>query len=462
MRLLVSCIDGGSLKEVVCNQKTDTSVKTALQPLHVESHLGHGLNHALEKIHVVSKDFIIVVRANGVAELVRTTSSPKEYPEDKPEESKSEEDKKATEEIAVEFPEFDITSFEIVDMVTGLLDDTRLEPLYKDSKKRTKLVDGFVTLVPLPNKLNTYFLASKSGLVHIITHNRKSNKLIKETTLEVKAPLEFAQLYDLGKKFKNYVFGYGGEENLVKLVELSFDFSKLTQIWEAKNVKNDRLDMRVPIWPIGLKFLGPLKSDKIDKNKLNYQFLVMTRYSHLGKYKTQHGMRPVEYKQLSSDCEPLSNLELIGEDITELGNAKVDNFSDISFITTDTRKDVLKYSHDGRLLFKYGKSDIVGAPTFVSIYNNQYLLEGGLDRYLRVYDIAKNIRIAKVYVGSKINFIAMVDGEDVEMPLTEAERKKAVKLAKRKFDPEEEEEDAEQLWDQLENKMSKKQMRSKN
>ncbi|CCE65897.1 hypothetical protein TPHA_0N01160 [Tetrapisispora phaffii CBS 4417] len=443
MRLLVSCIDNGSLKEIVCNQNTDTSVQTGLQPLHVEMHLAQGLGSYVEKMCLVSPKIILLARANGAIELVQIETVAKYNDEDKKNSS-------------LPLPEFEVSSFEVVDKLDGFTDNSRIEHLFKNSKKRTRVNDGFVTLSPMPHSVDTFFVATKSGLIHVIKVDEKTNKLSKVSSLEVKAPLEFAQLYDLDINSDRIVFGYGGEENIVKLVELEKDFSSLKEIWEAKNVKNDRLDMRVPVWPVGLKFLLPYNGKDKDSTKLNYQFIIITRYSHLGKYRTQHGRKPMEYIDLLPNREPLTSLKLIYENVTEQGNAETEDFNDIEVVTTDTKKDVMKFDHSGRLLCKFGKQDIVGASKFIDVDDQKYLLQGGFDRYLRIFDLQSNKRTVKIYVGSKIQSVLVLDDEEVEIPDDPNSPEYAKKMRKLKREQQTKEDNEEELWDSLD-KRSKKQ-----
>lgn len=71
MRLLVSCVDSGSIKEVLCNIGTDTSVQSALQPFHVAPHLAEGLKAYVDRMWVISEDEAILARNSGVVELVK-------------------------------------------------------------------------------------------------------------------------------------------------------------------------------------------------------------------------------------------------------------------------------------------------------------------------------------------------------------------------------------------------------
>ncbi|KOG99410.1 ribosome biosynthesis protein NSA1 [Saccharomyces eubayanus] len=448
MRLLVSCVDNGSIKELLCNVGTDTSVQTALQPFHVAPHLAEGLKSHINKIWMISKDEVILARNSGVVELVKISKHAKEN--EVAETAVKEESKGVMDPL----PKFDISEFEIVSSLSNLLNDLKLEQLSKKSVKRTKLVDEFVTLCPLKNEpLNSTFVAAtKSGSLHIIK-KEKDGKLNKLASLELKAPLEFLQLYDLEEAHDDKIlFAYGGEENLVKLVEMESDFTSLEQVWEAKNVKNDRLDMRVPVWPMALKFLKP-SPNQTDKDKLNYQFSAISRWSHLIKYSTQHGRKPFAQIDLLPNRDPLSQMEVFdthGKNVvSSLGNLQSGSFDELNVITTDLKRNVFKFDGKGKMLSKIGRDDITGTSTYVHVHGGKYLLQGGLDRYVRVFDIKTNKMLVKAYLGSRINAIIMLDDTEIEMPLS-ASAKAAKEKQKRKIA--EIEDDADDLWTKLEGK----------
>ncbi|QLL34961.1 hypothetical protein HG536_0H03360 [Torulaspora globosa] len=441
MRLIAGCSDNGSLKEVICDAGTDTSKKTALQPLSVKSSLLQGLKCSIDRICVISSRRMILGRNNGVLELVSIERTKHIDGEQENAEHGSKEGTTGA---------FEISKFEVIDSIAGMLDNSRLAPFYEKSKKRVRLSDGFVSICPLPGSNNEYFVATRSGLISIIQLGDNLKKLTKIGTLEVKAPLDFAQLCDTEpNEAGDYVFGYGGEENLVKLVRMKRDGSSLSQFWEAKNVKNDRLDLRVPVWPIGLKFLSAYSPSDADPSKPDYQFVVVTHWSHLAHYRTQHGRKPLAYKDLLPNREPLTALELIGEDITELGNLKVADFANFSFVTADLKHNVYKFDIDGKPIMKFGKSDITGASSFLGIYKQKYLLQGGLDRYIRIFDLATGSRLVKVYTGSKINSLVMLDSEEIGQ-IDDS----GPKLAKRKSVVQDEETliaQDDELWERLEN-----------
>lgn len=445
MRLLVSCRDNGMLKELGCNLGTDTSKKDALQPIFVKDSMANGASNFINCWYSLEIEHskTIIVRNNGSIQLAKMTYKPMENIE------------------TVENIEWEIVS-ELVE--PNLLNDSILESIYKKSTKRTKLNDEFITFKPLNENETKFILATKSGLIHII--KLENDELTKVVSHKIKAPLDFLQIYDNENVKENedeLLFAVGGEENLVKLIKLTDNFEKLEMIWEAKNVKNDRLDMKVPIWPIALKFLDPKPTNGKSnvENKLNYQFVVITRWSHLGIYQTQHGKKPLQYIDLLPNREPLTSLEFITTnkndeefELTKMGNLRSHDLTNFQFITTDTKKDVMKFNEKGRLLGKFGKSDIVGASNFIQFVDGtDYLLQGGLDKYLRVFDVNTLKTLVKVYIGSKINYIELLDDIELELPEVEDSNEKKTKDQKKKRNiaiVEETEEDAESLWESLE------------
>ncbi|CCD25516.1 ribosome biosynthesis protein NSA1 NDAI_0F01980 [Naumovozyma dairenensis CBS 421] len=437
MRLLVSCVDSGSIKEIVCNQGTDTSIQTSIQPFHISTNLSQGSSNAIDQIAQVTTKTLLLARCNGAIELVQTVGKTMNLEND---------------------ISFETNDYEILDKIEGLTDDSKLAPLYEKSKKRTKLRDGTISLslVKKYKKIVTYISATKSGMVHIIDIEN-NRKLVLKNTFQLKAPLDFLQLYDfyeVEKPQEKYVFAYGGEENLIKLVEINSNFTEIKQIWEAKNVKNDTLDLRVPVWPIGVKFLRPFEKEGSDfKNQLNYQFLAVTHWSHLGKYRTVHGRKPMEYIDLLPDREPLTSFILSGNDLSRLGNLQSSDFADAKFFISDTKKNVFQFNSTGRLLKKFGKGEITGASSYINVYGNKYLLQGGLDRYVRVFDLQHGNSLSKVYLGGKINFITVLDTDEVVVPVKEDAKSKKAK--KRKMLEEETEQDADKLWDQLDTSSKK-------
>ncbi|SCU81257.1 LAFA_0C03642g1_1 [Lachancea sp. 'fantastica'] len=431
MRLLVACDDSGSIKEVLCNRKTDTSVQTAPQPFHIGTHLTEGLANRVEIMQKVSDDSILVARANGTVQVLKLDLV------SRPEENQNS-------EIG---PNFDISDLKVVSSVQGLLDDSVLLELHKKSKKRSTPRDGFIALQTVPGASDKVVCASKSGHIHILS--LKDNKLHIFKSHAVKAPLEFVQFYDnqidVASKKRFTTLAYGGEENLIKLAKLSPNFDKLEQFWQAKNVSNDKLDLKVPIWPMQLKFMNP--TPDADVNGDDYHFLALNRLGHIREYDTKRGRKPKSSHPLLPKNEIATNLQVLNTDLTPLGNIKSESFDNLEVLITDSKRNVLACDTSPRTIGKYGAGEITGATTFVSVVEKKYLLQCGLDRYVRIFDVESRALLCKVYLGAKASSVLLIDDQEVEVPQPESSEKKR-KVKDR--DVEAEALEDEEIWTTLE------------
>ena len=430
MRVLLASDDSGSLKEIIFNRGTNTSIKTALQPFHIDIHLNQGLSNRIDKIYHVSDSLLLLARHSGSLELVSSKRVSKDVDE--------------TNE-----PKYDVTEFELQDLISGLFDQSVLDTLSSKSKKKSKIEDQFVELYLIKKSAkNPIFLAAtKSGNVTIIEVDLHSTKISKIASHKIKAPVEFVTLYDLDKSDK-FVMAYGGEENLVRLIELSSDFKEISDIWAAKNVPFDNIGLRVPAWDVALRFL------ESEKNGV-YNFITITKYAQLRKYSTNaEDCRPVQSITLLPKGEQLNSCKIIG-DTSPLGNFQSSNFDELEFLAADSRKDVYQFNGKGRLLRKIAKGDITGFASCIAV-TDKYLLQGGLDRYVRIFDLADYKLLAKIFTGGKVSDIILLEDNDLELPLTEKQLKmKKKKEAKRSIVEADEDAENEDLWNKLESKKRK-------
>lgn len=434
MRILIASDDSGSLKEVICNKNTDTSVKTALQPFHLEAHLKQGLNNRINKVCMIDQENLLLGRNNGVIELVSRVTICKEVEQDKS-------------------PNYDVSEFDVKDFIGGLFDQSSLDELSKKSKKRSPMKDEFVELYQLPGKDHTFMAACKSGSIIFFEADLETLKLKRIGEQKLRAPMEFVTLYDLNidLEYDSYVFAYAGEENLVKLIQIPSDFGSVDTIWSAKNVAFDRLGLRVPAWDVALRFLQ-------SSEKSVFKFMTITKYSHFRQYSTdQEDCRPINSVDLLPNREPLSSL-LVLHNRSPLGNSLEQDFEKVEFLTTDIKHDVFHFSAQGRLLRKIGKGDISGYASTIMIKKN-YLLQGGLDRYVRVFDLTSFRLIIKVFSGGKISALELLDDKELKLPLSQEEIKKGKKNFKRKLTADEHEVENDDLWEELENTSNKKKSR---
>lgn len=430
----MACDDSGSIKELICNKNTDTSVQKALQPFHVEAHLSEGLNSRVQLMKLTADGLLLAARANGSIQLIQVTRDSRDMEGKDP----------ATES------QFEVSHLQVVSSVLNLFDESRLVALHKQSKKRSKPRDGFVALDLIPGTANRVMCATRSGRVHVLA--LKDNTLELLTSNSVKAPLEFAQVYDFSenkpgnkkRKSKSATFAYGGEENLVKICQFSSDYKKIEQVWEAKNVSNDRLDLKVPIWPMKLRFLEPATG--VEEGKVNYQFVTINHLGHFRQYKTSVGRKPIKSYPLLAKNESATQLCALNCELTASGNIKSDTFENLELVTTDSKKNVFSFNARSEMLGKYGNGDITGYASFIDVCDQKYLLQGGLDRYVRVFDPKTRAQICKCYTNSKVSSILLIDDDEVQIPQPENSKKRK---SKEEYAEEAAQED-EQIWSVLE------------
>ncbi|SCU77956.1 LADA_0A03048g1_1 [Lachancea dasiensis] len=438
MRFLVACDDGGSIKEVICNRQTNTSVQTALQPFHVGTHLAESLDHRVEIMKSISEDRLLVARANGSVQLIKRSQLPRDSDGKNPDME----------------PVFTVSDLEVISSIQGLLDDEPLLNTHKQSKRRSKARDGFISLHVVPGKPDRVLCASRSGLIHVLAlENDSIHRMLTHT---VKAPLEFVQIYDnnavegKAKPQTSITIGFGGEENLVKLAKLSSDFENLDVFWQAKNVSNDRLDLKVPIWPMELIFLNSLPS--AEEEGENYQFLTISHLGHFRRYQTARGRKPMSSLPLLPKNEIASQIKIINRSLTSSGNVIAANFEELKFLVTDSKKNIILFDTSGNVIGKYGNGDITGFASFVDVIEQRFVLQGGFDRYARIFDAESRNVLCKCYVGAKVSSIVLLDDKEIDIPQLETKTKKR---KTRNTDDAADAEEDEELWNSLE-KSSKK------
>lgn len=407
MKFIVSSDDTGAAKEVVCNRGTDTSKQDATQPISIKNYftepsasLKTRINHLLS----FNYQYIIGTRLGGQVSVYDLNEEIKE------EEGEEEEEEKFK-----------------------LLHNFEL-PVDKDDKPIALLK------VEILESVIVAFESSKLFLIHI-------NDKFDFKPLEIKLPeAKPISAFTINPEFEN-IIALGGKEVDLQVIKLFNDkinstiFKKKNYekkfvpeiIFKAKNVKNDHLDLRVPIWITNILF---------SKAEKGYKLITSTGYGQIRLYDTTEGKKPrKDYQVTDKAIVTLSygndeQSEIIITDTHSLmakySLTKIDEraFKTNSASAGDIIKPVPK------LLGKFTGGN-TGATFGVQVYED-IVAFAGLDRYLRVFDLESREILAKVYVGVEVSSLLVLDDEDEEDEET------------RKRKREEEEED-EELWNELDN-----------
>ncbi|KAG0029798.1 WD repeat-containing protein 74 [Podila clonocystis] len=213
------------------------------------------------------------------------------------------------------------------------------------------------------------------------------------------------------------------------------------QIFKAKNVKNDHLDLRVPVWNTDLQFLNQFDITRI---------AVGTRHHQIRVYDTKGARRPaVDAEVGTMPVVALAN----GKDASEV-------------VFSDTVTNV--YSVDtltGAILGQYkgftGVATALAAFTPFEDSTTTHLVTVAMDRCLRVHEMDKTRKLLhKVYLKQRMTAVVVGEFTPYEAPEDEDE----TGLRARKTSGGSDDENDDDLWEsmgKLEDKKLKKRKISK-
>lgn len=415
MKILVTSDDTGAVKEVVCSRGTDTSKQDAKQPTSIKnicSEPGASVRTRILQMVNFKSTFLIASRLGG-----------------------------------------SITIYDLNHEEYEMIHTYQL-PISNEDKP--------ISLIEL-EEFDVVLVAFESGKIFAINLNNGNFDL---DPIEIQLPGKKGISAFINNPHETGIFACGGKENDTRVIRLfegkitkevfdtksKQDFFKPEVIFTARNVKNDHLDLRPPIWISKILFFK-------EKPKDGYKLLTSTRYGQIRIYDTTQGKRPIQdYKVCEKPIVTLnfadSEEEIIISDTHDLvakySLKQIDSkaFKTHSASAGEITKPVSK------LLGKFSAGGNTGAIVGASIFDDEIISTGGLDRYLRVYDVSSRDIFAKVYLGVQITDVLMLDNEDEEEEDTESEvgekRKKNIEKRRRKALEEENESDEEELWNQLE------------
>ncbi|KAF6007981.1 hypothetical protein HII13_004164 [Brettanomyces bruxellensis] len=163
------------------------------------------------------------------------------------------------------------------------------------------------------------------------------------------------------------VFLFGGKEIDLHVTKLDRKAKKFSIVFKAKNVSTNRIQLREPIWISKAEFV----SDSTD----SFEMLTVTRQGQMRYYDTSKGKKPRASYKISADAIVAMSL-------------------------LDTEKKQGKYTGS------------VGSTGAISVFRKSNLLvAGGLDRYIRCYEIGSRECLVKVYVGTEIADVVILSDE---------------------------------------------------
>lgn len=386
MRFFASADETGNIKEVVCGKGIDTSVKDGEKPQLVQNLLQPSdLTNVKNRItHLVTfnSEYIVTLRLGGYVTIYEDDNSN-------------------------ELPEENYKLLHTYKLPVDLAD----KPI-----ALIKLEDSDVVIVAYELS-SAFFILLNGGKFDIEPKKFDIPSRVEGQSLTLTAFVH--------NPYSRGVFACGGKDNdlqILKLFEKGKKFSpkdfkstaswKLEVLFQAENVEPDHLDLEVPIWISAILFCK-------DAPKKGFKLVTATRHGHIRKYNTKEDTEPTDSYKV---CEkPIVTLTFATEEQDEI-------------IITDTHTHVVRlsltkvdskahrivlasagtfYKPSLKLLGKYSEGGNTGAIHGVDVaFTKRIVAFGGLDRYLRVYNVQTRAMVAKVYLGTQISALVILDSSD--------------------------------------------------
>lgn len=237
--------------------------------------------------------------------------------------------------------------------------------------------------------------------------------------------LKRTRLHGFAASEKNTgLFAYGGENEDLRIATFEKELNEFkkfkdasvkhvpTVLFEGKNVKNDRLDLKVPISISNVAFLNDQKisTENFKEGKPKLELITTTHYGEVRKYDTSHGRKPtanfVVFPAKHNEPNKKPKIFCLGQ------NPKLET----ELIVSDDHNSVVKYSITlRRAIGKFqGPQGAVYAIACGEHDGRSIAAIGGLDKYLRVYDFVGKNEVSKVFLKSKISALCLFEEEEEE------------------------------------------------
>ncbi|XP_001640649.2 WD repeat-containing protein 74 isoform X2 [Nematostella vectensis] len=229
--------------------------------------------------------------------------------------------------------------------------------------------------------------------------------------------------------------GSGGRENDLKLWNLE---NPGQATFKAKNVRNDSLDLRVPVWVTDIAFL--------DSASPSPTVVTGSGYHSLRVYDTTAQKRPVLTMDLG-EC-PISSIAIPGDE-----NLIIAGNTEGTLAAIDIRK--------GKVVGHF-KGFAGGIRCVACDIKHGLVAACGLDRFVRVYDTKTRQLQQKVYLKSRLNYILFANKERPSDVAADPAVDGDLEPNTRSLDGDNSNEDDDELWANMEEVSTQPKRRSKN
>ncbi|GMT11054.1 hypothetical protein PFISCL1PPCAC_2351, partial [Pristionchus fissidentatus] len=239
----------------------------------------------------------------------------------------------------------------------------------------------------------------------ILTANEKGTVELWEKSGEQKASVSIGDgdLLTMGVNEEGTI-AVSGKRILLR----TLDPATLKETWKSKNVRNDWLDLEVPIWDMQAKFM------------------------HDGHcIVTSTGTHEIRYYDPRAQKKPVKRMEWQEEPITALA---VSQTSDWTVIAGNTKGEMAQF--DLRKMLPNAKfKGQAGSVRCIQSHSSAPLIAScGIDRFVRVHDVNTRKMVHKVYCKARLNTLLLRDDLTILSKMKEEDTEDWALMESRKED----------------------------
>lgn len=389
MRFFVSSDETGNIKEVICASGVDTSKKDSTQPELVNNILQTSdltnVKNRIVHMATFEEKWIVTTRLGGFVTVYDMYNSSEN----------SEENYSMSHKYKLPVDNGDkpvaLIKFEKHDYVMVAFESSVVFVIYFNGGKFD--VEPISFSIPVRQEKETEETTTLTAFVQhpyipdIFASGGKNNDL------------QVLKIFNTNKKRTAKAFNSSNEW-------------KVEVVFLADNVEPDHLGIEAPIWISNILFCK-------DTPRKGYKLITSTRYGNVRKYDTLEDTEPTgSYKVCD---KPIVTLNFATENQDEIIISDTHTFvARLSLTKIDAKAQRIVSASAGtfykpglKLLGKYSEGGNTGAIHGVDVdLSTGIVVFGGLDRYLRVFNITTRALIMKVYLGTQISSLIILDSSN--------------------------------------------------
>jgi len=265
--------------------------------------------------------------------------------------------------------------------------------LILEKSARTDVVNptGMKRIIQNGSYCDKMLLYNAQGSVSVYDTKAIKSSKANLVNFDVKGPLSVAAMCNNGGVL------FGGKENDAKL----YSIETQKQIWAAKNVSQDSLHLRVPVWITCMSFQNPLRDSFEGDSSV---FYTGTAYRHVRMYDMKAGQQPTASLEIGPDFRVSAIQPAQGGD------------SDRLLYVADTSGSLTQWDLRTQRRVHTLKGAAGSIREMALSEDGQQLACVGLDRFLRVYDTSSNKLTNSIYLKNRLNACVFIAGHAAVAP----------------------------------------------